>query len=192
MRRSRTHVTRDAKEEGKCGRIVVTASDNTFSGFVSADMDEDGRYAVAKDASKGVLVDLKSHNLVFRNPDTYPALGATFGVVHDSNTSQDNMQGNSANFAMLTGTSMTAYGKRDTDGSSSFNDATGASQKVESAIYYFGENRELLASWVNTNGQAVPIQFGVNPDYEVVMSANVGQYAATYGGKSARLFCSGQ
>jgi hypothetical protein len=82
MRRSRTHgtrmflviaasltpsiVTRDAKEEVKCGRIVVTASDNTFSGFVSADMDEDGRYAVVKDASKGVLVDLKSHNLVFR------------------------------------------------------------------------------------------------------------------------------
>jgi len=112
--------------------------------------------------------------------------------MHDSNASQDNMQGNSANFAMLTGTSMTTYGKRDTDGSSSFNDATGASQKVESAIYYLGENRELHASWVNTNGQAVPIQFGVNPDYEVVMSANVGQYAATYGGKSARLFCSGQ
>lgn len=59
-------VTRDPKEEVKCGRIVVTASDNTFSGFVSADMDEDGRYAVVKDASKGVLVDLKSHNLIFR------------------------------------------------------------------------------------------------------------------------------
>jgi hypothetical protein len=33
---------------------------------------------------------------------------------------------------------------------------------------------------------AVPIEFGVNPDNEVVMSANVGQYAATCGGKSAR------
>jgi hypothetical protein len=113
-------------------------------------------------------------------------------VQHDGNASQDNMQGNSANFAMLTGTSMTMYGKRDTDGDSSFNDATGASQKVESTIYYFGENREVHANWVNTNGIAIPIEFGVNPDKEMVVSANVGQYAATYGGKSARVFCSGQ
>jgi hypothetical protein len=133
-----------------------------------------------------------SPNEPLQNLDSYPALGATFGVQHDSNTSQDNMQGNSANFAMLTGTSMTMYGQRDADGDSSFNDATGASQKVESAIYYLGENLEVHASWVNTDGMAIPIEFGVNPDNEVVMSANVGQYAASYGGKSARLFCSGQ
>ena len=61
---------------------------------------------------------------MLQNPDRYRHwLGATFGVMHDSNASQDNMQGNSANFAMLTGTSMTTYGERDTDGSSSFNDA---------------------------------------------------------------------
>jgi len=191
MRRSRIYV-RAANDEVRCGRLVVVASDNKFSGFVSAARDEDGRHTVVKDHSKAVVVDLKSHNLVPRSIDTYDALGATFGVMHDKNTSEDNMQGNSANFAMLTGTSMTMYGHRDTDGSSSFNDATGASQKVESAIYYSGENSEVLASWVNTDGKAVPVQFGVNPDYEVVMGANVGQYAATYGGKSARVFCSEQ
>jgi hypothetical protein len=82
MRRSRTHgmrillvtaapltpfiVTRDPNDDVKCGQLVVTASDDKFSGFVSADRDEDGRYTVVKDASQGVLVDLQSQNLVFR------------------------------------------------------------------------------------------------------------------------------
>lgn len=82
IRRSRTHgtrvflvtaapltpfiVARDPKNDVKCGRLIVTASDDKFSGFVSAERDDDGRYTVVKDASKGVLVDYQSHNLVFR------------------------------------------------------------------------------------------------------------------------------
>jgi len=189
MRRSRHHVVREAGEKKNCGHLRVEASDNKFSGFVSDHRDANGRYTVVKNASQGTLVDLQGHNLIFRGEDLYPALGGTAGVVHDRDTPRDDLRGNSANFAMLTGTSTTLYGKAASTGRSSFNEATGAEQKIESAIYSFGENREIHASWINHDGSSIPATFGVNVDGQLILSANPGQYAATYGGHSAKLFC---
>jgi len=195
MRRSRHHAIREATTEEKtltCGHLRIETGSSKYSGFLSASRDQNGRYTVVKSADKGTTVDLKGHNLIFRHEDMYPALGATYGVARDGNAGQDNIQGNSANFAMLTGTSTTLYGKPATSGQSSFNEATGAPQHIESAIYYFGENREIHASWVNKDGASIPTEFGVNPDGQVIISANAGQYAAHFGGYAARVFCTGQ
>jgi hypothetical protein len=93
---------------------------------------------------------------------------------------------------MLTGTSIGSYGEPASEGLSSFNDADGAHQHIESAIYSFGENREIHPVWVNKDGSSIPAVFGVNDQRQIIFSANIGQYAAMYGGKSARLFCSEQ
>lgn len=90
---------------------------------------------------------------------------------------------------MLTGTLETTYGQPAQDGQSSFNDATGAMQKVESAVFSFRENRELVAEWTNADGMVVPVTFAVNANGQVVMSANPGQYISKFGGSNARLFC---
>jgi hypothetical protein len=90
---------------------------------------------------------------------------------------------------MLTGTSKTLYGKGPSQGRSSFDDATGAHQRIESAVFTLGENGEIYPSWVDSDGVTTPSVWGVNDQRQVVYSANIGQYNADFGGKSARVFC---
>jgi hypothetical protein len=90
---------------------------------------------------------------------------------------------------MLTGASKTLYGKGPAQGRSSFNDATGAHQRIESAVFALGETGEILPSWVDRDGASIPSVWGVNDQLQIVYSANIGQYNAEFGGKPARVFC---
>jgi len=187
MRRSRIHATR-AEVSESCGIMRVQASDPAYSGYVSEQRDDSGRYTVISDKSKGVVTKFKAHNIVPSNGEGYDVLGATFGAVHDD-AGDEQFRGNSGNFAMLTGTSKTLYGKGPATGRSSFNDAVKAHQRIESAVYSMGENGEIHPSWVDKDGVSTPAIWGVNDQKQLVYSANIGQYVADFGGKSAQVFC---
>ncbi|CCA69398.1 hypothetical protein PIIN_03298 [Serendipita indica DSM 11827] len=65
---------------------------------------------------------------------------------------------------------------------SSFNEGNQTNQHV------------VFASWINRNGQSIPVQFALNTNFEVVISDNVGAYAAVFydyheKAAAARLFC---
>jgi len=187
MRRSRIHAGRSEVSE-PCGIIHVQASDPAYSGYISEQRDANGRYTVVSDKSEAIVTKIKAHNIVPSNGEGYDVLGATFGAVHDE-AGEEKFRGNSRNFAMLTGTSKTLYGKGPSAGRSSFNDAVGANQRIESAVYQLSENGEIHPSWVDKDGVSTPATWGVNDQMQLVYSSNIGEYVADFGGKSAQAFC---
>jgi len=187
MRRSRVYAARAEISEA-CGIMRVQASDPAYSGYVSELRDTNGRYTVITDKSQAVSTRIKAHNIVPSNGNGYDVLGATFGAVHDE-AGEERFRGNSGNFAMLTGTSKTLYGKGPSSGRSSFNDAVQAEQSIESAVYNMGENGEIHPSWVDKDGVSSPATWGVNDQKQLVFSSNIGEYIADFGGKSAQVFC---
>ncbi|KAG8822227.1 hypothetical protein FRC17_009614 [Serendipita sp. 399] len=177
--------------EFECGNLRVQAEDNAYSGFIAGTRDRDGRYIVTKDQSKAAQVKLADSELLLEPRDQsmgYARIGATFGLVFQQ-PGENNMEGNSVNNAYVSGTDRTPVGSSATTGRSSFNDATSSRQRIESSIFRFGENKEVLAQWINTDRAAKPVSFAINPDFQLVLSANSGAYVAKFGGKAARVFC---
>ncbi|CAG7847253.1 SubName: Full=Uncharacterized protein {ECO:0000313/EMBL:CCA69397.1} [Serendipita indica DSM 11827] len=181
-------------EDIQCGKIYVQSIDR-FSGFVQGTRDQDGRYTVGPQ-SGAVTVTLGDNVLKLDQAfqGGYPRIGATFGVDFERNPGEDNMAGNSWNFAYVTATGDGhQYGQPAISDDSSFNFAHDAHQHVESAIFYLGENGEIKAAWTNKNKQSVPVDFAVNPNKQLILGANVGAYSAHYSfgsnAPSARLFC---
>ncbi|KAG8824915.1 hypothetical protein FRC19_000847 [Serendipita sp. 401] len=188
------HMRRIPYEEGnqfQCGMLRVQAEDNAFSGYIAGMRDRDGRYIVTKDASRAAQVKLVESELLLEPRDQsmgYARIGATFGLLYEQ-PGDNNMEGNSFNYAYISGTDRTAVGSPASMGRSSFNDATSSRQRIESSIFYFGENKEVRAQWVNTNRAIKPVTFAVNPSFQLVISGNPGAYVSKFGGKAARIFC---
>lgn len=184
----------DLMERTPCGRIFVQSS-GSYSGYVQGTRDDSGRYFVSPDLDSALKVKFQDQTIILDHEfqNGFPRLGATFGLVVDSAVGQDNMAGNSFNYAYISATGeLHKAGDPATTDSSSFNTAFGTNQHVESAIFTLGDNGEILASWTNTNGQTLPVQFAMSLNRQLVISANSGAYSARFGGESApsaRLFC---
>jgi hypothetical protein len=188
------HARGQTPEEIQCGKIYVQSIDR-FSGFVQGARDQDGRYTVGPQ-SGAVTVTFSDHALKLDQAfqGGYPRIGGTFGVDFERIPGEDNMAGNSWNFAYVTATGDAhQYGQPALMDDSSFNLAHDAHQHVESAVFYLGENGEIKAAWTNKNKQSIPVEFAVNPSKQLVFGANVGAYSAHYSfgsdAPSARLFC---
>jgi hypothetical protein len=184
----------DPIERASCGKIFVQST-GPYSGYVQGTRDDQGRYVVGSDQVNALKVKFHDQTIILDHEfqNGFPRLGTTFGMVVDSAVGEDNMAGNSFNYAYISATGeLHKAGEPAITDSSSFNAAHGTNQHVESAIFTLGDNEEILASWTNTNGQTVPVQFAISIYSQLVISANAGAYSARFGGErapSARLFC---
>lgn len=122
----------DLMERTPCGRIFVQSS-GSYSGYVQGTRDDSGRYFVSPDLDSALKVKFQDQTIILDHEfqNGFPRLGATFGLVVDSAVGQDNMAGNSFNYAYISATGeLHKAGDPATTDSSSFNTAFGTNQHV--------------------------------------------------------------
>lgn len=178
------------------GVLFVQTSDPTFSGYVAIARDVLGRYVVTQDRSLALPVTYADHQIFPMFVEGFTNLGATFGEVFQSppeGPGNNAFEGNSFNFAALTGTSSGIYGEPAQAGKTSYIPAP--TNFYESAFFTLDhQNNEILPTWINPDGSPKPSTFGISldggelEDPPLFVSMNIGSFNAIYGGYSARIF----
>jgi len=180
-----------------CGRLFVLASDGSYNGFISSTLDEEGRIVVTPNPALAAEVTYSDHRLIPTVGLEGMVIGATFGDYYDVpplGPGDNNFEGNSGNFAVISMTSdSTPYNSPAQSGITTY--AKEKDNGIESAIFKLDmQNNEILPTWINTDGSPHLSTFGMPSEgalHPLIISQNIGSYNAINGGYSARVFCVG-